>query len=206
MQISTEFLITSFIVVVSPGTGTLYTVATGLSQGRRHSIYAATGCTLGIIPHMIAAITGLAAIFHTSRLAFEGIRILGVIWLLYMAWSTLKEKGAMQLNPQGKGKTPLEIIIRAILINLLNPKLPLFFLAFLPQFMRTDAASPVKDLLILSGIFMLMTWGVFALYGVFSAFVRGQVLSKPGILKALRIGFATGFVGLGIKLLLTQQK
>ncbi|WP_152958529.1 LysE family translocator [Trabulsiella odontotermitis] len=206
MQISTEFLITSFIVVVSPGTGTLYTVATGLSQGIKKSLFAAIGCTLGIIPHMIAAITGLAAIFHTSQLAFEGIKFLGVIWLLYMAWNTLKETGSMQLNPQGKGKSPIEIIIHAILINLLNPKLPLFFLAFLPQFIRADAASPVTELLILSGIFMLMTLCLFALYGVFSAFARGQVLSKPGILKALRIGFATGFVGLGIRLLLTRQQ
>jgi threonine/homoserine/homoserine lactone efflux protein len=205
MQISSEFLITSFIVVVSPGTGTLYTVATGLSQGIRNSIFAAIGCTLGIIPHMMAAITGLAAIFHTSQLAFQGIKILGVLWLLYMAWNTLKETGAMQLDSHGKGKTPVDIILHAILINLLNPKLPLFFLAFLPQFIRADAISPVWDLLILSGIFMLMTLVVFALYGVFSAFARGQVLSKPGMLKALRIGFAAGFIGLGIRLLFTRQ-
>lgn len=205
MQISAEFLMTSFIVVVSPGTGALYTIATGLSRGTALSVAAALGCTLGIIPHMVAAVTGLAAILHTSEMAFEFIKIMGVTWLLYMAWDTLRHNGALQVKSASDGKSPLKIIIHAVLINLLNPKLSLFFLAFLPQFINAGAASPVSDMLILSGVFMLMTLLVFMLYGACAAFMRGQVLARPGVLIGLRVFFAAGFVGLGVKLFLTSR-
>ena len=86
---SIEFLITSLIVVASPGTGVLVTLAAGLSRGTRAAVVAAFGCTLGIVPHMLAAITGLAALLHTSALAFQAVKYAGVAYLLYMAWSTL---------------------------------------------------------------------------------------------------------------------
>src|SRR5690606_10302266 len=98
MPMSVEFFLTTLIVVVSPGTGTLYTIAAGLGRGRRASLWAAFGCTLGIFPHMLAAITGLAAILHTSALAFEVIKYLGVAYLLYMAWATLKETGTLGVD------------------------------------------------------------------------------------------------------------
>ena len=85
------FLVTSFIVVASPGTGVLYTLAAGLSRGSRASIVAAFGCTLGIVPHMAAAIMGVAALLHTSALAFQLFKYVGVAYLLYMAWNTLRE-------------------------------------------------------------------------------------------------------------------
>lgn len=206
MQISSEFLITSLIVVISPGTGALYTIATGLGSGVKQSLIAAVGCTLGIIPHMLAAITGLAAIFHTSAAAFGIIKFLGVIWLLYMAWITLKQNGPLQIESTNETATPLKVIVHAVLINLLNPKLSLFFLAFLPQFISTETASPTNDMLILSGIFMLMTLLIFMLYGVFSSFMRGHILSRPKVMKILRASFSLSFIGLGIKLILTQRE
>ncbi|CFQ40930.1 homoserine/homoserine lactone efflux protein [Yersinia frederiksenii] len=206
MQMSSEFLITSLIVVISPGTGALYTIATGLGSGVKQSLIAAVGCTLGIIPHMLAAITGLAAIFHTSAAAFGIIKFLGVIWLLYMAWITLKQNGPLQIESTNETATPLKVIVHAVLINLLNPKLSLFFLAFLPQFISTETASPTNDMLILSGIFMLMTLLIFMLYGVFSSFMRGHILSRPKVMKILRASFSLSFIGLGIKLILTQRE
>ncbi|OWF69034.1 LysE family translocator [Yersinia alsatica] len=203
---SSEFLITSLIVVISPGTGALYTIATGLGSGVKQSLIAAVGCTLGIIPHMLAAITGLAAIFHTSAAAFGIIKFLGVIWLLYMAWITLKQNGPLQIESTNETATPLKVIVHAVLINLLNPKLSLFFLAFLPQFISTETASPTNDMLILSGIFMLMTLLIFMLYGVFSSFMRGHILSRPKVMKILRASFSLSFIGLGIKLILTQRE
>ncbi|WP_186376555.1 LysE family translocator [Yersinia alsatica] len=203
---SSEFLITSLIVVISPGTGALYTIATGLGSGVKQSLIAAVGCTLGIIPHMLAAITGLAAIFHTSAAAFGIIKFLGVIWLLYMAWITLKQNGPLQIESTNETATPLKVIVHAVLINLLNPKLSLFFLAFLPQFISTETASPTYDMLILSGIFMLMTLLIFMLYGVFSSFMRGHILSRPKVMKILRASFSLSFIGLGIKLILTQRE
>ncbi len=206
MQMSSEFLITSLIVVISPGTGALYTIATGLGSGVKQSLIAAVGCTLGIIPHMLAAITGLAAIFHTSAAAFGIIKFLGVIWLLYMAWITLKQNGPLQVESTSETATPLKVIVHAVLINLLNPKLSLFFLAFLPQFISTETISPTNDMLILSGIFMLMTLLIFMLYGVFSSFMRGHILSRPKVMRILRASFSLSFIGLGIKLILTQRE
>ncbi|WP_186371700.1 LysE family translocator [Yersinia alsatica] len=203
---SSEFLITSLIVVISPGTGALYTIATGLGSGVKQSLIAAVGCTLGIIPHMLAAITGLAAIFHTSAAAFGIIKFLGVIWLLYMAWITLKQNGPLQVESTSETATPLKVIVHAVLINLLNPKLSLFFLAFLPQFISTETISPTNDMLILSGIFMLMTLLIFMLYGVFSSFMRGHILSRPKVMRILRASFSLSFIGLGIKLILTQRE
>jgi threonine/homoserine/homoserine lactone efflux protein len=202
---SWEFLITSLIVVVSPGTGVLYTLAAGLSRGARASIVAAFGCTLGIVPHMAAAIMGLAALLHTSALAFQIFKYLGVAYLLYMAWSTLREHGAMSVQKQTGSRSDLQVTIEAILINLLNPKLSIFFLAFLPQFISVDEARPLGAMLVLSAVFMLMTFVVFVGYGLFAASIRDHVISRPRVLTWMRRTFAAAFVALGAKLALAER-
>src|SRR5205807_7269349 len=111
---SIEFLVTSLIVVVSPGTGVLYTLAAGLSRGRRASIVAAFGCTLGILPHMAAAIVGLAALLHTSAVAFQTLKLLGVAYLLLMAVHTLRERGALSLESKTDTRTSRQVIVSAI--------------------------------------------------------------------------------------------
>jgi len=202
---SWEFLITSLIVVVSPGTGVLYTLAAGLSRGARASIVAAFGCTLGIVPHMAAAIMGLAALLHTSALAFQIFKYLGVAYLLYMAWSTLREHGAMNVQQQTGARSDLQVTIEAILINLLNPKLSIFFLAFLPQFISVDEARPLGAMLVLSTVFMLMTFVVFVGCGLFAASIRDHVISRPRVLTWMRRTFAAAFVALGAKLALAER-
>lgn len=197
---SIEFLLTTLIVVVSPGTGVLYTLATGLTRGARASILAAFACTLGIIPHMAAAITGLAALLHTSALAFEILKYLGVAYLLYMAWMTLKETGALAV-PKGEApKSFGQVIVTGILINILNPKLSIFFFAFLPQFVSVDEPAALPRMLELSGVFMAMTFVVFVGYGLFAAAIRTHVISRPRILTWMRRTFAAAFVALGAKL------
>lgn len=200
-----EFLITSLIVVASPGTGALVTLAAGLSRGARASVVAALGCTLGIVPHMLAAITGLAALLHASALAFEAIKYAGVAYLLYMAWMMLKANGPLKIEPGGPARSGGEVIRQAILVNLLNPKLSIFFFAFLPQFVGREEARPTLLMLELSLLFMAMTFAVFVAYGVFAASVRDRVLSRPGVLKWMRRGFAAAFVGLGVKLALVHR-
>lgn len=202
---SIEFLITSLIMIASPGTGALYTLAAGLSQGARASVIAAFGCTLGIVPHMAAAILGLAALIHTSAVAFETLKYLGVAYLLYMAWSALKERGALQVRSQADGRSALQVIVTAVLINILNPKLSIFFLAFLPQFVRVDEPHPLAQMLLLSGAFMLLTFVIFAVYGLFAAAVRRHVISRPGVLLWMRRSFAAAFVALGAKLALAER-
>ena len=202
---SLEFLITSFIVVASPGTGALYTLAAGLSRGSRASVVAAFGCTLGCVPHMAAAILGLAALLHTSALAFETFKYLGVAYLLYMAWNTLRERGALSIDKETGARTDVQVTIEAVLINILNPKLSIFFLAFLPQFVSTDEAHPVPHMLMLSAVFMLMTFVVFVAYGLFAASVRAHVISRPRVMTWMRRTFAGAFAALGAKLAFTER-
>jgi threonine/homoserine/homoserine lactone efflux protein len=202
---SIEFLITSLIVVASPGTGVLVTLAAGLSRGTRAAVVAAFGCTLGIVPHMLAAITGLAALLHTSALAFQAVKYAGVAYLLYMAWSTLKEHGALRVEADATPRADREVIVSAILVNLLNPKLSIFFFAFLPQFVGSGEANPLPRMLELSLVFMAMTFAVFVLYGVFAASVRTHVVSRPRILAWMRRTFAAAFVALGAKLALSER-
>ena len=202
---SIEFLLTSLIVVASPGTGVLYTLATGLSRGSRASIVAAFGCTLGIIPHMAAAITGLAALLHTSALAFQTLKYLGVAYLLYMAWNTLKEHGALKIEKETGPRSVRQVIVTAILINILNPKLSIFFFAFLPQFVNADEPHALPRMLELSSVFMLLTFVVFVGYGAFAAAVRDRITSRPTVLMWMRRTFAGAFAALGVKLALAER-
>jgi threonine/homoserine/homoserine lactone efflux protein len=202
---SIEFLITTLIVVVSPGTGVLFTLAAGLSRGARASIVAAFGCTLGILPHMAAAILGLAALLHTSAVAFQTLKYLGVAYLLYMAWNALREKGALKVEAKVDNRSDMQVIVSAILINILNPKLSIFFFAFLPQFVSAGDAHPLSRMFELSAVFMAATFAVFVGYGLFAASIRKHVISRPSVLVWMRRSFAAAFVALGAKLALAQR-
>ena len=199
------FLAISLLVVVSPGTGVVYTIATGLSSGRRASVIAALGCTLGIVPHLAAAITGLAALLYASAPAFEVVKYVGVAYLVYMAVQTLRDGGALTFGPAIRQRSALRTIITAIAINLPNPKLPLFFVAFLPQFVRSDDPDRIAHMLQLSGVFMLETFVVFVAYGLLAATARQQVLTRPRILVWLRRSIAAAFVALGVRLALAER-
>ncbi len=202
---SIEFLITSLIVVASPGTGVLYTLAAGLSRGARASVVAAFGCTLGIVPHMAAAIMGLAALLHTSALAFQILKYAGVAYLLYMAWNALKETGALKVEKETSARSAMQVIVSAILINILNPKLSIFFFAFLPQFVSAGEAQPLARMLELSAVFMGLTFAVFVGYGLFAASIRNHIISRPRVLTWMRRTFAAAFVALGAKLALAER-
>jgi len=197
---SIEFLVTTFIIVATPGTGVIYTLAAGLARGARASMIAAVGCTLGIVPHMIAAITGLAAVLHASALAFQTMKYLGVVYLLYMAWATFREKGAFVVEEETAPRSASNVIISGILINILNPKLTIFFFAFLPQFVSTNESRAFLRMLELSAVFMLVTFIVFAVYGIFAASVRNHVVSRPRVMIWMRRVFAGSFVALGARL------
>jgi threonine/homoserine/homoserine lactone efflux protein len=203
--VSVEFLVTSFIVIVSPGTGVLYTLAAGISRGSRASVVAAFGCTIGIVPHMAAAIMGLAALLHASALAFQIFKYLGVAYLLYMAWNTLRERGALSVEKEVGTRSAVQVTVTAILINILNPKLSIFFLAFLPQFVSPDEPNPLARMLALSAVFMLMTFMIFVGYGLFAASIRDHVISRPRVLTWMRRTFAGAFAALGAKLALADR-
>jgi threonine/homoserine/homoserine lactone efflux protein len=202
--VSTGFLLTTLIVVATPGTGVLYTLAAGLSHGARASIVAAVGCTLGIVPHMVAAIAGLAALLHTSALAFQALKYLGVAYLLLMAWTTLRDEGVLTVEGAAH-RSALRVIFSGILINVLNPKLTVFFFAFLPQFVNTREAHASLRMLELSAVFMAVTLVVFVVYGVFAAGVRSHMISRPRVLTWMHRVFGVAFVALAAKLALTNR-
>ena len=201
---SAEFLVTTLVIVATPGTGVLYTLAAGLAHGARASAIAAFACTLGIVPHMVAAITGLAALLHTSALAFQVLKYLGVAYLLYMAWSTLREKGALTVEEEAAPPSARRVVAEGVLINILNPKLTIFFFAFLPQFVGSGSGE-VLAMVKLSAVFMLVTFAVFAVYGLFASAVRTHVVSRPQVMAWMRRSFAAAFVALSARLATTSR-
>ena len=202
---SAEFLLTTLVIVATPGTGVLFTLAAGLAHGGRASVVAAFACTLGIVPHMAAAITGLAALLHASATAFQILKYLGVAYLLYMAWTTFRDTGALKVDDDTEPPSVSRVIVAGVLINILNPKLTIFFFAFLPQFVASSAGSSLLPMIQLSGVFMLVTFVVFAGYGMFAAGVRRQVLARPLVMTWMRRTFAGAFAALGVRLALTSR-
>jgi threonine/homoserine/homoserine lactone efflux protein len=203
--VSIAFLITTLVVVATPGTGAIYSIDAGLSRGTRAGIIAAFGCTLGVIPHMIAAITGLAAILNASAVAFQTIKWLGVAYLLFLAWQTLRDKSSITVDKSAAPVSFWRVIRTAVLINLLNPKLTIFFFAFLPQFVPAEEVNGTWHMVGLSLVFMALTFIVFALYGMFAATMRDQVIGRPMVMTWLRRTFATTYVLLAGRLALESH-
>lgn len=201
---SIEFLLTSIVVVLLPGTGVVYTLAIGLGKGFRASIAAAFGCTLGILPAAIASIVGLAALLHTSALAFQVLKYLGVAYLFFMAWNILRDKETLSVSEDKSSIGALRIALNGMLLNVLNPKLSLFFLAFLPQFVSVEAVDATGTLVLLAGIFMALTFVIFVVYGAMAALARDYVISRPKVLIWIRRVFAGTFGALGAKLALSD--
>ncbi|BBO77208.1 lysine transporter LysE [Desulfosarcina widdelii] len=202
---SMEFLTTSLIVVLVPGTGVIYTVSNGLFSGWKASVAAAIGCTAGILPHLSASILGLSAILHTSAILYQGIKYAGAVYLLYLAWNMWRETGSLTLDASGLKTGWWPIVKRGFLINILNPKLSIFFLAFLPLFVPPGTASPTVQMIFLSIMFMAMTLIIFVLYGIFANGVRKYVAHSPRLIGRLQRTFAATFAVLGVKLAMTDQ-
>jgi len=195
-----EFLVTALIVVLIPGTGVIYTLAVGFGQGRLSSLFAALGCTMGIMPHILASVVGLAALLHTSAVLFQAVKYAGVAYLLYLAWQTLRDKGPLAFEADRERRSALKLIRTGFLINILNPKLSIFFLAFLPQFVPVGSQHIVLHMLGLGSVFMVLTFAVFVVYGSFAAWMRVWLLGDDAFMKWLRRATAGVFAALGLRL------
>ena len=220
-MITLEFLITSLIVVLIPGPGVVLTVSSGIIHGRRASVFTAVGCTAGIVPHLLATVLGLAAVLHTSAVAFQVLKFAGVAYLFYIAFATWRDKSAFVLGSDSAATGPsdvsartgrrasashaISLMTKAFLVNILNPKLTIFFLAFLPQFVEPNAVAPLAQLLLLSGIFMAMTFAVFVVYGFLAHAFRKAVIESARVQSWLRRSFAAAFAGLGVNLALSDK-
>ena len=200
-MITTAFLLTALVVCLAPGTGVVYTLSVALGRGFGPALAAVVGCTLGIVPHLLAAVLGLAAVLHASALAFQVVKFAGVAFLLWMAWKTLRETGAMTGIEGERGRTPaVAVAVRGALINVLNPKLSVFFLAFLPQFTDPAAGGMTGQMLLLGGVFMVLTAAVFTLYALFAAAARRRVLGNARAMAWIRRSFAAAFGLLAVRL------
>ena len=204
-MVSIEFLVTSLVVVLIPGTGVVYTVSTGLTQGRRASVFAALGCTAGIVPHLLATVLGLAAVMHASAVAFQLLKYAGVAYLFYVAYATWRDRAAFAVDRSLSEVSAVGLVIKAFLLNILNPKLTIFFLAFLPQFVEPNTSHPLAQMLLLSGVFMAMTLLVFVVYGFVAHAFRRLVIESATVQRWLRYSFAAAFAGLGAKLAMSEK-
>lgn len=204
-MLTLDFLLTSLIVVLIPGSGVILTISTALVAGKRASLFTAIGCTAGIVPHLLASILGLSAILHTSALAFQGLKFAGVAYLLYLAYATWRDRSAFAVDSNAVSHGAGALMLKACLLNILNPKLTIFFLAFLPQFIAHDGSDPIPQMLLLSGVFMAMTFFVFMLYGLLANLFRTAVIESPKVQSWLRRSFAASFAGLGLNLAFAQR-
>jgi len=204
-MITLHFLLTAFVVVIAPGTGVVYTLAMGLGRGRRSAIAAALGCTFGILPALAAAVLGVAAVLHTSALLFNIVKFAGVAYLLWMAWGALRQTGALAVKPADAQAEPLfRVAWRGTLINVLNPKLSIFFLALLPPFLSGDPARVTIEMVMLGAVFMAMTFAVFLVYGLFAGAVRDRLLGSARAMAWLNRSFAAVFAALAGRLALER--
>ena len=202
---SPEFLLTSLVVVLLPGTGVIYTVSTGLVRGARASVAAAAGCTLGIVPHLSASVLGLAAVLHASAVAFQIVKVAGVLWLLWLAWGMWRDAGRLAFDAAPDARGLVRIAVHGALLNVLNPKLSIFFLAFLPQFVPGETGGALARMFALSAVFMAMTFGVFVLYGLLAHAARAHLAGSPRLVRLVQRGFAGVFVWLGVRLATAER-
>ena len=196
------------MVTATPGTGALFTIGAGMTHGVRAGLVAALGCTLGIVPHLALALTGAAAILAASPVAFEVIRWLGVAYLLYLAWGMWRQAGALASDVDRDQRTASlptrKVIVSAVLVNLLNPKLTIFFFVFLPMFVTPDAEGAAFRMATLGLVFMGITAVIFAGYGVCAAWLRRYVIGRPVVMRWLDRAFAATFVVLAAMLAITR--
>lgn len=194
---SFEYLLTAFVICLSPGIGVVYTLSSAMGGGLKAGFWASVGCTIATVLHLVVAMAGLAAILHTSAVLFQTIKFAGVAYLLWMAWAVLNDRGGLSIRPSAP-KPPGKLVWSGILLNILNPKLPLFFVAFIPQFV--PAGSPPGLLVELGLGFTAMTFFVFMVYAVLASSGRHYLLQNEVAMAWLRRAFAASFAMLGLKL------
>ena len=202
---SWAFVLTALVIVATPGTGAVFTIAAGLGRGPRAAVLAALACTIGTVPHLVAALTGLAAVLHASGVAFAVLKYLGVAYLLWMAWSTWRHRREPLDGTDQRPGSAWNVIASGVTLNLLNPKLTLFFFAFLPQFVPASTPHATSRMLALSAVFMVLTFVVFAAYGVCAGLLRDRVLARPRLVERIQGFFAAAFAALGLRLALESR-
>jgi len=199
-MISLEYIIAALLVILVPGTGVIYTIGIALVNNFSQVVFAALGCTLSITPHLLATVFGVSAILHTSTVLFTVLKFFGVMYLLYIAYCMYKDKGILEIKNENKLVSNYQVFKNGFLLNVLNPKLSIFFLAFIPQFISNTSTTPMLDMFIMGIIFMILTLLVFLIYGAFAGMIKNKVVQSKTILRNTQKCFALIFSVLAYKL------
>ena len=190
------FLVTALIVCLTPGTAVVFTVSAAVTGGRRAALVAAAGCTIATLPHLAVAVTGLAALLAASPLVFHAVQYAGVAYLLYLAWGMARSGTPLFVRADRPTQRPLRMIVSAVLSNVLNPKLTLFAVGFLPQFVTGTGASALRQMLLLAAAFMVLTFVTLVGYGSTASLLHTQLVLRPQAARWANRVFAACFVAM----------
>ncbi len=200
------FLGASILLTIAPGPDNIFVITQGISRGRKTAVLTALGMCSGISVHTLAAALGVSAIFYSSSVAFQIVKYLGAVYLIYLAWKAIKESGTAEVqNSTDNTPTSLALFRRGFFMNVLNPKVALFFLAFLPQFSSIDGGNIAIQMAILGLIFMGQSIAIFSLIGYFSGSIGNLFLGKPKVSKVFGWLSASVFLALGVRLVFTEK-
>lgn len=198
------FLGASIALTIAPGPDNIFVMTQGMARGRKPAIITALGMCSGISIHTIAAAFGISAVFYSSVIAFNVLKYAGAAYLLYLACRTLKERSAVSLSPPDD-KPVMALFKRGFIMNVLNPKVAMFFLAFLPQFVTPNTGYFPLQMLLLGAVFMVQAAIIFCLIGYFSGNIGSYILARPKIAKRFDWITAGVFTSLGVRLALAER-
>jgi threonine/homoserine/homoserine lactone efflux protein len=199
------FIAASVTLTLLPGPDILFVLTQSISQGGKAGIATASGLCTGVFVHTTAAALGISALVYKSALAFEIVKYAGAAYLLYLAWQALRESGELISSAPVRETNAVALYKRGIFMNVLNPKVALFFLAFLPQFVNIDSGNIPVQMIFLGIIFMVQAWLIFSAISVFAGVVGEKIIQKPGIGRYIDWGKAGIFTFIGIKLALSHK-
>ena len=200
------FLGASFILCLVPGPDNIYVLTQGMTKSKKAAIVTTLGLCSGLIIHTTAAALGISVIFQTSESAFNIVKYAGAAYLLYIAYQAFKYRNEpLDLSVQNSSSELKKLFAKGFIMNILNPKVSIFFLAFLPQFVNTQAGNIPMQMITLGVIFMIMTVIVFSSIGIAANLLSSKLKSNPNIVRYMNILTSTVLVGLGIKLALSQR-
>jgi threonine/homoserine/homoserine lactone efflux protein len=196
------FLVASALLTIAPGPDIVYVLTRGIAQGRKAGIAAALGFASGCIFHTVLAAVGIAALIRSSELAFDLVRYAGAAYLVWIGVQALRHRSSFSIEAAGAGKALATIFRQSVIGNMLNPKVTLFFLAFLPQFVDAQAGHVGMQMALLGVIFMLQTIVIFGAVATFSGWIGDWVRAKPAIGARLNVFAGITFIALGIRVAL----
>ncbi len=200
------FVLASFLLCLAPGPDNIYVLTQGITKGKKAAIITTLGLVTGLIVHTSAAAFGISVIFQTSQVAFDIVKYLGAIYLLYIAYKIFKHRNEpLDLDVKSSKQQMKSLYFKGFIMNVLNPKVSIFFLAFLPQFVDTNVPNVSMQVILLGFIFMVITIVVFSTIGILGNLLSSRLMQNPNIIKYMNILTSFILVSLGLKLALTQR-